>query len=41
MATVLGRALAVWAIPALGVKEGVAEEEYGLFPWELLRSVTS
>jgi hypothetical protein len=35
MATVLGRALAVWAILALAVKEGEAEEEYGLFPWAL------
>ena len=32
MATELGRALAVWAIPALGVKEGVAEEEYETIP---------
>jgi hypothetical protein len=35
MATVPGRALAVWAIPVLGAKEGVGVEEYELFPWAL------
>jgi len=29
------RALAVWVILVLAAKEGVAVEEYGLFPWAL------